>query len=336
MKSQNPLPAVIPGLIAALLLALAARASHRLLVSWGIRPVGELFIAIVAGLVCSGQARRWPRLGAGLKFCARTLLKAGIVLMGSSLSLGLALQTGARALGIIVSCIVMALAVTLAMGRRLGLHRRLCALVGVGTAICGASAIVTVAPILEADDDEVGYGVAVITFFGALAILLYPLLGRGLGLSDLQYAVWTGVGVHDTAQVMAAGFAFSERAGQLATVVKLARTVLLVPLALALAWREKNGRSSTAALPWFVLGFFAFSALRTAGDVLVNGAWWHQLVTRSAWAARFLVLTAMAGVGLGSRWAGLARLGWKGLAVGWGAALAVGGLGLLLSRWLLA
>lgn len=325
----------VPGLLVSTAVAVSARLTHRVLLAHGFRPVGEILIAIVLGLALAPLALARPAWSAGTHLSSRNLLKLGIVLLGAGLSLERALVTGAAAAGIIVACIALALAVTTVAAGRLGIGRRLAALVGVGTAICGASAIVAVAPIIEADDDEVSYGIGVITIFGVLAIFTYPWLGRTLDLSDLQYAVWTGVGVHETAQVLAAGFAFSEEAGRLATVVKLTRTTMLVPLALVLALgRRRSRRGAAGAVPWFVLGFLACSGLRATGDALLQAAWWPRLVVGTAATARWLILTAMAGVGLNSRWQGFRRLGPNALGVGLLAAGAVGTLGLLLSRWL--
>ena len=175
-----------------------------------------------------------PIFQKGIDFALKKVLKGAIILLGLSLSFITVVTTGAKALTIILICVTFAITITYFIGKKLGLPDKLATLIGIGTAICGSTAIVAASPAIDARDEEVTFSVATITIFGVLAIFLYPLLGKMMALTELQFGTWSGVAVHETAQVVAAGFAFSDGAGQIATVVKLTRTVLLAPIVLIL------------------------------------------------------------------------------------------------------
>jgi uncharacterized integral membrane protein (TIGR00698 family) len=156
--------------------------------------------------------------------------------MGAQLSLDQVLKTGASALLVVTTCIVLAIIVVRFISVRLGMSDRLGTLLGVGTSICGVSAIVATAPVIEAREEETALAVATITIFGIVAVLLYPLLGRLWGLSDTFFGTWAGTAVNDTSQVVATGFIFSPPAGEIATVVKLTRNLFLAPVMVTLSW----------------------------------------------------------------------------------------------------
>ncbi len=171
--------------------------------------------------------------------------------------------------------ILLALGLTYLFGRWLRAPSGLVSLIGVGTAICGATAILTVGPIIEAREEEIAFAVTTIFLFNMLAVVVYPLLGHLLAFSDTIYGVWAGTAIHDTSSVLAASFAFSEPAGKVATVVKLTRTLMLVPLAFGIAHSIAQGRRGAAGagprvnlvkiFPWFILWFVVAAMLNTLG-----------------------------------------------------------------------
>ncbi|MDP2873562.1 MAG: putative sulfate exporter family transporter [Bacillota bacterium] len=334
---------LLPGLAAALALGLAGRLASGNITIRGTHPVSEVILAILLGLAVNAA---FPglrkKLGPGASFAVKRLLRLGIILLGLGLSLRAVVQAGSGALLVIVVTVAAALAVTRALGRVLGVRDKLATLIAVGTGICGASAIVAAAPAIDAGDEDVSYSIAVITVFGVLAIFAYPLIGTALALSDGQFGAWAGVAVHETAQVVAAGFAFSETAGRIATVVKLTRTALLAPLVLVLgimhaAGRKRDARVDYRAMfPWFIAGFLALAVLRTLGDAALPGAGgavaaaWTALKHWTNYGAKLLVVTAMAAVGLSTSFAAFRRTGPVPLAVGMAASVLVGLLSLVL------
>lgn len=326
-----------PGLALAGAIAIVSRATSAAITVRGSHPISDVTLAILAGILIRAA---WPQLRAtyapGAGFAVKRLLRLGIVLLGLGLSLRAVLTTGAGALAIIVTVVLAALVLTRWLGRLAGCRDKLATLIAVGTGICGATAIVTAAPVIEADDDDVCYAVAVITVFGMLAIFLYPLIGSLLGLADRQFGAWAGLAIHDTAQVVAAGFSYSEAAGKVATVVKLTRTSLLAPLVLVLAAMYRSGKERgnvnlRKSFPWFIGGFLALAFVRSLGDSAFAGAAspaivaaWAGLKHWTGYLARLLIVTAMAGVGLSTDTGAFRAAGYKPLAIGFAASVIVG------------
>jgi len=184
-------------------------------------------------------------------------------------------------------------------------------LIGAGTAICGGSAILAIGPLLGAKDEEIAYALGTIFTFNILALLAYPPIGHALRLDGISFGSWTGTAVNDTSVVVATGYAFSHAAGGVATIVKLTRTLLLVPLALGIGFfaaRRAGGEGSlwqrvSGTIPWFVLWFVAAAALRSAGLVPAG------LLEAAARLASFLILMVLVAVGLNTDVRTLAKLG---------------------------
>ncbi len=326
MKSSSPI-SVLPGLALVIGVAMLARYAHgRLPASTG-KLVGEVIVAVFFGLIV-GNVFRVPKLAAsGIKFAFETLLRLAIVLLGATFSFTTALSIGGRALLMVVGLMTLALIAAHALGRRLEVSGRLSTLIGVGTAVCGNTAITAVAPVIGAKDEETSFAIAINTLFGTLAVFLYPILGHALGLKDAFFGTWAGTAVNDTSQVVATGFAFSAAAGKVATVVKLTRNLLMgaviVLMGLLYARSGKSAAGSLAqrlkqSVPVFVLGFLGMCALNTLGVVRWASAELGRDLTADAQtAAKFLILVALAGVGLGTRLDAMRRIGlrpfWVGL-----------------------
>jgi len=318
-------------------------------------PISAIMMAILVGLALGNLAPlpNWVR--PGVRFSLKWLLRLGIILLGIRLSLGDVLRLGALGVPLILLCIIGALWIASWLGRRLRLPARLSTLIGVGTSICGATAIVAAGPALDAKEEELTYAIANITVFGILAMLLYPLLGHVLFPGDATGAgLFLGTSIHETAQVAGSGLIYAElydadQALDVATVTKLVRNVLMIVVIPLMAYRYRQGaalavpgsarRSSVLALfPLFILGFLVFAAIRTVGDAtldesgaawgLWNSAGWDALTaTIRGWAESFLAM-AMAGVGLGTRLAHLRGLGLKPFYVGLAASVSVGAVSL--------
>src|SRR4029077_394368 len=198
---------------------------------------------------------------------------------------------------------------------RLGLDRRLAVLIGVGGSICGASAVVAAGRGVQAEEKDAALALGVITLFGTIGIVIYPLIGRALHMSDFLYGVWDGATLHEMAQVVAAGFGISDEAARVATVVKLARICLLAPVVFYLAWetRRRGGTAGTAKVspvPWFLVLFVAFAALNSSG--LIPAPTLELLRRADLW----LLCVGMAGVGLQTGFGDLKDAGIRPIAAG--------------------
>jgi uncharacterized integral membrane protein (TIGR00698 family) len=318
-------------------------------------PISPIMLAVVLGLLVRNTVGVPKAYEPGLRLCLKTVLRLGIVLLGLGLGVQAVAKTGLIAIPIIACCIATALIAVTFINRALGLPKRLGTLIAVGTSICGVSAIVATAPVIEAEDDETSYAVACITIFGLIALFTYPLFAHWMFANNAQVGTFLGTAIHDTSQVAGAGLAYSQQfhakeAMDTAIVVKLVRNVsmgLLIPL-MALLYRRSAGDAGRRVkqrwhqvVPLFVIGFVGMACLRSIGDintprafgVLDRGAWLH-VIDSAAWVAPWLLATAMGAVGLGTGLAKLRGLGWKPFSVGLAAALMVGGVSLTLVKLL--
>ena len=321
---------IVPGFAATLIVALAARLAGRLLPP----AISEVLVAVLLGLLAANLLALPRRTGPGIRFAVQRVLRFGIILIGVRLSLVDVAAIGVRALGLVVVCMAVAFAFATLVGRALRLPPRLALLIGVGTAVCGNSAIIATAPVLKAEEREVSFAVATITLFGTLAVFVYPLIGRLLGLSDPVFGVWSGVAVNDTSQVVAASAAYSSAARDVATVVKLVRNTLMAPLILLIAWLWSRSqaavggqaarRGALKAFPLFVLGFLGMALLRTVGVIDKATAASIDDV------AKLCILLALAGVGLSTRVSQMRTVGATPFYLGLGTAALLAGLSLFL------
>lgn len=316
---------ILPGLLLAALIAVISQFLESIIVIGGQNPISGVIIAILLGLLVKNTIKIPTVFLPGIRFSLQKVLKLAIILLGLSLSFTAVLKTGGDALVIIVICVTAAISMTYWIGRKMGLTSKLAALIGIGCAICGSTAIVAAAPAIEAEDEDVTFSVATITLFGVAAIFLYPVIGKFLLMTDMQFGTWSGIAIHETAQVVAAGFAYSDPAGQIATVVKLTRTVLLAPLVLifGVIYAKQQAGAATQKVnyirifPWFVVGFLALAIGRTIGDTMwVGNVQWEAFLVYAKKTAKFLIVIAMAGVGLLTSFKDMKRVGIKPFIVG--------------------
>lgn len=316
-------------------------------------PVSGIMMAIVVGLVIGNVVPLPERVRPGIRFSLKRVLKLGIILLGIRLSLGDVLRLGAMGIPLIVFCIAGALLITGWLGRRLKLPPRMSTLIGVGTSICGATAIVATGPAIDAKEEELTYAVANITVFGILAMFLYPYLAHTLFPHEMTDAgLFLGTAIHETAQVAGSGLIYADlfdadEALEAATVTKLVRNVLIAVVIPLMAYRYRQQTASPTRrhkridilglFPMFILGFLLLAVVRTLGDAtldrgaafgLLDAVQWDGLVETVRSAAELALAVAMAGVGLGTSFRQLRGLGLKPFYVGLGASVAVGGLSL--------
>ncbi|HYQ89653.1 MAG TPA: putative sulfate exporter family transporter, partial [Candidatus Binatia bacterium] len=226
-----------------------------------------------------------------------------------------------------------------------GVPGRLATLIGVGTAVCGNTAITATAPVIRAQDEEVSFAVATNTLFGTAAVFLYPLLGHWIGLSSAAFGTWAGTAVNDTSQVVATGFAYSDAAGKVATAVKLTRNALMGPVIVGIGlWYGRGGASTGAAsfgsrmrqsIPVFVLGFLLLALLNTLGVIARLGSLSHRDLPHVLQdISRFLILVALSGVGLSTRLRAMRKIGATPFLVGFATAATTALASYFLIRWL--
>jgi len=284
--------------------------------------VGAPVVALALGVLAATALGSPGRLGPGVALCSRSVLQAAIVTLGASLSLGSVASVGLSTLPVLAGTLAAAFAVAAFAGRRLGVPPVLRTLVGVGTGICGASAIAAVSTVLSATQAEVAYAVSTIFAFNLLAVVVFPPLGHLLGLSQSGFGLWAGTAVNDTSSVVAAAYAYGNVAGAHAVLVKLTRTLAIVPVVAFLGARRGRTVRWTRVVPWFVVWFLLAAAASSVG-VLPAG-------TRHGFqqAALALFTVALAAVGLSTSLAEIRRAGARPLLLGtlvW-AAVAVTGL----------
>jgi uncharacterized integral membrane protein (TIGR00698 family) len=301
--------------------------------------VGAPLIAIAIGVVLVNTAQKPLRLSSmRLGEVSKLCLKGGIILLGASLDIGNIARTGLESLPLLLVTMIVGLGTALVVGRLLGVHWRMRCLIGMGTTICGGAAIAALAPVIRAKAEEIAYAITVIFFFNMLAVFSFPLIGHLLGLSDRGFGLWDGTAVNDTSAVVAAGFAFSQAAGIIATIVKLTRTTLIIPLVigfgLAMPWLDPtmiHGEVSLArrvyqAVPTFILLFVLASVLNSFGalghyapDVQLLGRW--------------VMVIALAAVGLQAHWRAFVGAGAKPLVLGFSTWMAVAVASLVIQTW---
>ena len=293
---------IIPGFAVAVLLAVIGKSIEGLL---PIHIIGGSVIALLLGMLINNF---WSPsiLKPGLKFTSKKILKFAIILLGASLSINVILNVGKISLAVMVFTLITCFGGGYFIGKALGLNWKLSNLISAGTGICGGSAIAAIAPVIDADDSEIAYAMSATFIFDMAMIILFPIMGRALGLSDMAYGLWAGTAVNDTSSVVAAGYAFSEAAGDFATMVKLTRTLTIIPTVLVFTFininikkKQMSGENADnkkvnifSLFPWFILGFVGLAIINSLGvipEVISSG---------SKALSKFLMVVALGAIGL--------------------------------------
>ena len=197
--------------------------------------LGASIIALFMGTIINSFFHpAWVK--PALKFTSKKVLKAAIVLLGASLSVSTILSVGKMTFFVMIFTFAMCFGGGYFIRKLFGLNWKLSNLISAGTGICGGSAVAAIAPVIDADDKDIAFAMSSTFLFDMVIIALYPLMGKALGMSDIAYGIWAGTSVNDTASVVASGYAFSEAAGDFATMVKLTRTIAIIPTVLVFAW----------------------------------------------------------------------------------------------------
>ena len=294
--------------------------------------IGGAVIAILAGMILTLFFKNKTPFESGIKFTSKKILQWAVILLGFGLNLNVILQTGKQSLPIIVSTIATSLIIAYVLHKVMHIPGKISTLVGVGSSICGGSAIAATAPVIDADDEEVAQAISVIFFFNVLAALLFPTMGSFLGFSTTSgecFGIFAGTAVNDTSSVTAAASTWDNMWGlgsatlDTAVTVKLTRTLAIIPITLVLAFirtrKEKaNGTegkkvSLKQIFPMFILYFIAASIITTIAVSLgVSSAVFSPIKELS----KFFIVLAMAAIGLNTDIVKLIKTGGKPIIMG--------------------
>lgn len=315
---------MVPGLAMALVIAAAAKGLEYLEGLAGLHLIGASVIALFIGMVINRFFKPNAVTSPGIRFTSKKVLKLAIILLGASLNIMTVLKVGRFSLTVMLFTLATCFGVGYFIGKALGLNWKMSNLISAGTGICGGSAIAAIAPVIDATDVDVAYGMSATFLFDMAMIVLFPILGRWLGLSDAAYGLWAGTAVNDTSSVVAAGYAFSEQAGDFATMVKLTRTLAIIPITLVLAlWRTHKAKTEQSqggeafslkrAFPMFILYFVLASIITTVCTTVgVPAGVFTPLKTLS----KFFIVMAMAAIGMNTNIVKLVKTGGKPIFMG--------------------
>ena len=308
------------------LLGLAAAVAIAALACWlesllPVHLIGSAVIAMFIGMLVNYYAKPSALLAPGLKFTSKKVLKFAIILLGLSLNITTILTVGRMSLTVMIFTLATCFGGGYFIGRALGLNWKLSNLISAGTGICGGSAIAAIAPTIEADDNDIAYAMSATFLFDMAMIVLFPIMGRALGMTDQAFGIWAGTAVNDTSSVVATGYAFSEAAGDFATMVKLTRTLAIIPTVVtfafiqlgikrreAMAAQAQQGElkaqfSIARIFPWFILGFLAMAIVASVPPVPAG------LVSGTKRLSKFLMVCALAAIGLNTSFKDMKKAG---------------------------
>ena len=291
----------------------------------------------------------------GVTFTSKKILQWAVIILGFTLNIKTVLAVGGQSLPVIIATIATSLIVAYIMCKALKMDKKVSILVGVGSSICGGSAIAATAPVIDADDEEIARSISVIFLFNVIAALIFPTLGNALGLTDQGFALFAGTAVNDTSSVTAAASAWDSMKGTnglvlaQATTVKLTRTLAIIPITLVLAFirtrSAKKGNDGTAdgakisfskIFPWFILYFIAASLITTFVALLpqsaFTAAYSAHFVHGAKWLAKFFIAMAMCAIGLNTNIVSLVKKGGKPIFMGFCCWVAIAAVSLVMQH----
>ena len=302
-------------------------------------PLSPIIFAILLGLIVNNITIRLVNLEPGFNFCIKYLLKLGIIFLGIRLSLLDFVLYGSKSLIVVIPCILSTIIIISLLKNKFGVSENLSLLIAVGTSICGATAIVALAPSINAKKTEITYAIANITVFGLLAMFIYPIVANLVFSNDLSIGLFLGSSIHETAQVAGSGLIYAEQYSRqdvvgIAMLTKLVRNTLMVIVIPYLAHRSLSNNNTkpnvSKIFPYFIIGFIVFGLVRTFGDYyfltqndsIINN--WNLIIHYIKKLAEFLLIIAMAAIGYNTNFKYFKKLGIKPFYLGFIAASMVG------------
>jgi uncharacterized integral membrane protein (TIGR00698 family) len=281
--------------------------------------LGETLIALIIGMLLHPLVCRHETYRPGINWTSKIILRAGIILTGITLSFSQVIKTGKYALILMAFTLAASFGVGYICRKFFKINWKLSSLLSVSTAICGGTAVATLGPAIRAKNRDIAYAISATFIFDIITVIAFPWIGRLLRLGDIGYGLWVGTAVNDTSSVVAAGYAFSDAAGSLATIVKLTRTLFIVPIVLIFSWiyAKTETPSKTAEkvnireiFPWFILGFLAVVGIRSTGFVPDN------IVAGISFLSKFFLSMALAAIGLKTSFKEVTGVGIKPMIAG--------------------
>lgn len=289
------------GVVFAVVIALAA-----VFLGKALPIIGPPVFGILLGIVIGNFIGRPDGAGKGLEFTSKTILKWAIIAIGAGLNINQIYEVGISSLYIMIFTLTSAFAAAYGLGKLMGIPFRLTTLIGMGTAICGGSAIAAISSIIDAEDQDIAYSISTVFLFNIVAVLVFPAVGHLIGFDDNAFGLWAGTAINDTSSVVAAGYSYSNSAGEYATIVKLTRTTMIIPITLIYAFvisvnKRREARKSynvnysfKKIFPWFILGFLGMSLANSLG---ILGKVAPSFLVETG---KFLIIVALSAIGLNS------------------------------------
>lgn len=309
---------LLPGIVLSAVIALLAVWIQSL---FPIHIIGASVIAMFLGMFLNRFLTKTETFQSGVKFTSKKMLKFAIILLGLSLNITTIFEVGKMSLLVMIFTLLTCFGGGYFVGKALKLNWKLSNLISAGTGICGGSAIAAIAPTIDADNNDVAYALSATFLFDMAMILLFPIMGRALGMTDEAFGIWAGTAVNDTSSVVATGYAFSEAAGDFATMVKLTRTLAIIPTVLVFAFinvslKRKEARlegldesqitakfSIAKIFPWFIVGFVAMSVIASIFSIPTT------FVAQTKSVSKYLMVCALAAIGLNTSFSSMKKSG---------------------------
>ncbi len=284
--------------------------------------IGSTVMALLVGMVFHGLLQRSDLFNEGVLFTTKVVLRMGIILMGVNLNISEVVNVGKFSLVLMIFTMVTAFGIGNILGKVFGIHWKLTNLLSVSTAICGGSAVAAVGPVIKAKNEDITYAISATFIFDIITVIIFPWIGLLLGMSNMGYGLWIGTSVNDTSSVVAAGYAFSHLAGNTAVIVKLTRTLFIIPYVLIFSIinerleAKTNGHETRTPVnlkkifPYFILLFLLVVLLRSTGvipDIMVSGI---------SSVSKFCMIMALSAIGLSTSFKDLKNIGPKPMILG--------------------
>lgn len=281
--------------------------------------IGGAVFGITIGIILTTLfPKPSEKISIGTSFTGKKFLHYAIILLGFEMSISDVVSVGLSALWIILFTLLATFITAYLSAKALKIDFVTGSLIGVGTSICGGSAIAATAPIVSANNQQISYAIATIFLFNIIAVFLFPALGHLLNMSNEAFGIWAGTAINDTSSVLAAAYSYSDESGALATIVKLTRTLMIIPITFGLSIYMAKTQTANAdynfkltkAIPYFITGFMITTLINSLGFLPANIT--HFL----AQSGKFLIIVAMVGIGLNTDLAKLLRNGMKPIIMG--------------------
>jgi len=304
----------LPGILFCVIIALFSHILGQIAPVAGGAVIGILLGMIIASFLKPGRLK--DTLTPGIKETSKRMLQCAVALLGFQMNFNEVAELGLQSIALIVVVIFAALLAAFFAGKLLKAADKEKTLIGIGTAICGGSAIAAASPVIKASDKEIATSIATIFLFNVTAIFIFPAIGNLIGMSDVAFGMWAGSAINDTSSVVTAAYAYSAAAGDVATVVKLFRALMIIPVTFSLGLIQAKKDSSDSkfdirkALPWFVIAFLLASIVNTTGFIPNN------ITVSFGNTSRFLIILALTAIGLSTNLKEIIKNGGKSLLLG--------------------